>query len=332
MDESRAMVAGAVLVLCGCTVTATPALNPQDTRPAQSLQAGEDALPLPNGGAPGGLKRGLYVLASSNIYGFPANSRDNKPPFCSFTSPSNPPSNNIAFDTKGRMIVPSYAAATIAVYAAPTSPKACGKLVGVIRDPYGQPVDAASVDAVSGRIVVAADPEQVDVCTLRRGCTKSFDAPNLDPIASIALSRNGDCWAEGDGVSGPGTLDYFKGCDGAGQGTTGYFGDGDNYGGLDIDKHGNIVSILANYHNSPAVYVYSGCNPACSTLGGPLPLRGNGTYGRLNEDSTEFAAADYQNSSIDVYKYSPRSLTFEYSFSSGLSDVEGVAFNPSAQQ
>ncbi len=324
------MIAGAVLMLTGCAVAATPTLNGQGTRLLQSFESGRGAAPFLNAGAPGGLKRGLYVLASSNIYGFPADNRDNKPPFCSFVGPSSPPG-TIAFDTKGRMIVPDYVSSTITVYAAPTSPKACGKMLGVIRDSYGQPVDAASVDAVNGRIFVVAD-QQVDICTLRRGCTRSLSGPNLSPAASIALSRDGDCWAEGDGVSGPGVLDYFKGCDSAGQGTTGYFGDGDNYGGLDIDRHGNIVSIFANYHNSPAVYVYSGCNPACTMLSGPLPLRGTGTYGRLNKDSTEFAAADYQNSSVDVYKYSPTTLTFEYSFSKGLSDVEGVAFNPSADQ
>ncbi|MGA2760118.1 MAG: hypothetical protein ABSF08_07380 [Candidatus Cybelea sp.] len=159
-----------------------------------------------------------------------------------------------------------------------------------------------------------------------------MSGPYLDAPASIALSRRGDCWAEGDEASGPGTLDYFKGCNSAGQVTTGYYGGGDNYGGLDIDKDGNIVSIFANYHNSPAVYVYSGCNPACTTLSGPLPLHGNGTYGHLNKDSAEFAAADSQYSSIDVYKYSPSSLTYEYSFDSGLSSVDSVAFNPRAEQ
>jgi hypothetical protein len=126
-------------------------------------------------------------------------------------------------------------------------------------------------------------------------------------------------------------LYYFKGCNSDGQLTTGYYGDGDNYGGLDIDKYGNIVSIYANYHNTPAVYVYSGCNPTCAPVSGPLPLVGNGTYGHLNNDSTEFAVADTQFSSIDVYKFTPTSLRFEYSFNGGLSGIEGVAYNPRAK-
>jgi hypothetical protein len=179
---------------------------------------------------------------------------------------------------------------------------------------------------------VVAAAQQVDICSLRSGCTSSLVGPYLDAPASIALSRNGDCWAEGDETSGPGTLDYFKGCNSEGQVTTGYYGGGDNYGGIDIDKYGNIASIFANYHNSPALYVYSGCNPACAMLSGPLALRGNGTYGHLNKDSTEFAAADAQYSSIDIYKYSPTSLTYEYSSNSGFSGVYGLAFNPRAER
>jgi hypothetical protein len=328
-DGSRLMLASAILVLFGCAVAATTPLNPQDAQGVQSFRTGRDRLPLSKAGATHGLKRGLYVLASSNVYGFPANNRDNRPPFCSLRGITYP-AGNIAFDTKGRMIVPG-ASSTITVYAAPTKRNACGKMLGVIQDPYGQPVDAASLDAVSGRIVVVA-AQQVDICSLRRGCARPFSGPYLDTPASIALSRNGDCWAEGDETSGPGILDYFKGCDSVGQVTTGYYGGGDNYGGLDIDKYGNIVSVFANYHNSPALYVYSGCTPACTMLSGPLPLHGNGTYGHLNKDSTEFAAADSQYSSIDVYKYSPSSLTYEYSFDSGLSSVGGVAFNPRAEQ
>ncbi len=215
-DGSRLMLAAAILILCGCAVTATTPLNRWD------------APPLSKAAEPAGLKRGLYVLASSNVYGFPARNRDNGPPFC-LLGPFSQPLGNIAFDGKGRMIVPDYASSTITVYAAPTVPSACGRLLGVIVDAYGPPVDAASLDAVKGRIVVVAGL-QVDVCSLRRGCTRSLFGPFLSVPASIALSRDGDCWAEGDEASGPGILDYFKGCDSDGQVTTGYQGGAGNYG------------------------------------------------------------------------------------------------------
>ena len=219
---------------------------------------------------------------------------------------------------------------TITVYGAPTIRQACGKIIGMIQDSFSQPTDAASLNAVTGRIVVAANQE-VDVCSLRHGCTKRLNAPFLNFSASIAVSHDGDCWAEADEASGPGVLYYFKGCNSDGQLTSGFYGGGDNYGGLDIDKYGNIVSIFANFHNTPAVYVYSGCNPTCAPVSGPLPLVGNGTYGHLNKDSTAFAVADTQFSSIDVYKFTPTSLRFEYSFNGGLSGIEGVAYNPRAK-
>jgi hypothetical protein len=308
-------------------------LNPQAAQAIQSFETGRDALPLSAVAASAhGLRRGLYALTSSDVFGFPANNRENASPFCSLGIAMTYPSGNISFDTKGRMIVPDYTAETVTVYDAPTKPQACGKMLGSFST-GGQPVDAASLDAASGRIVIAAEGPQVDICTLRHGCSMSFNAPNLAVIAGIALSTNGDCWAAGDQASGPGRLDYYKGCNSEGQTTTGYFGGyGDNYGGLDIDKHGNILSIFANFSNSPALYVYSGCNPACTMLSGPLPLHGNGTYGLLNKDSTEFAAGDSEYSSIDVYKYSPTSLTYEYSVDNGLKNVYGVAFNPRAAQ
>jgi len=122
---------------------------------------------------------------------------------------------------------------------------------GVTKGEAGEGEGSCEPRSVSGRIVVSADSEQVDICSVRRGCTKSLSAPYLDLVASVALSRNGDCWAEGDDTSGPGTL------------------------------------------------IYQRCAAA------RFPLRGNGTYGHLNKGSTEFAAANSQNSSIDIYKYSP---------------------------
>ncbi|MEO7201551.1 MAG: hypothetical protein ABI431_02570 [Candidatus Tumulicola sp.] len=317
ISQGRALLAGVLLASCGCASTVTSSPN------LQNVQA------IPSVAAQSGLKRGLYVLSSSGIAGFPTNNRKNNGPFCSLDN-STDGVGSIAFDRKGNLIVSNFTSSTITVYGAPSTHEACGKIIGVMQDPFGQPVDAASVNAATGRIVVIAE-QQVDICSLRHGCTKRLGAGLLTAAASIALSRNGDCWAEADAPSGPGVLYYFKGCNSDGQLTTGYYGGSDNYGGLDIDNYGNIVSIFANYHNTPAVYVYSGCNPVCAPVSGPLPLVGNGTYGHLNKDSTELAVADTQLSSIDVYKFSPTSLRFEYSFTGGLSGIAGVAYNPRAQ-
>ena len=109
-------------------------------------------------------------------------------------------------------------------------------------------------------------------------------------------------------------------------------------GGLDIDSRGNLVLINSGVvnHGAPAVYVEAGCDPKCMLVAGPLPMQGTGFYGHLNKDSTEFAAADSQNGTIDVYAYSPTSLTYMYSFGNGLQSgstgVGGVAYNPRSKE
>jgi hypothetical protein len=125
-------------------------------------------------------------------------------------------------------------------------------------------------------------------------------------------------------------LTYFKRCSGSGETATGF--DNPASGGLDIDKDGHLVTVS---YSTPAVYVYSGCRPACKLIGGPFPLKGTGFYGHLNMDSTSFVAADYQHGEIDVYRYTPTSLKYMYSFNNGLSQSSGVvgaAYNPSSKE
>ena len=68
-------------------------------------------------------------------------------------------------------------------------------------------------------------------------------------------------------------------------------------GGLDLDRDGNLVSIS---YADAKLYVYKGCDPKCTLLGGPFTLNGNTIFGHLNGRSTEFAGADYQYGRIDV--------------------------------
>ncbi len=78
---------------------------------------------------------------------------------------------------------------------------------------------------------------------------------------------------------------------------------------------------------------YSGCKPKCKKVGGPFPLQGSSWYGHLNATSTRFAAADYEYGQVDVYKYNPTTLTYLYSFNSGLnSGITGAAYNPRSKE
>ena len=101
------------------------------------------------------------------------------------------------------------------------------------------------------------------------------------------MAKNGDCWASATNSTGTATLTYFKGCTGSGRPAKHYRNS--YYGGLDIDNAGNLVSISAF---DSEVYVYKGCNPACTLVGGPFALHNQSIFGHLDQKSKHFAAAD----------------------------------------
>jgi hypothetical protein len=285
--------------------------------------------------APGKPKKmgvvGVYgsQFYAGNINGYSGGDRKNAPPACS-VSASYP--NDISTDAKGNLIDPDGGTRTIIVY---KGPKLCGPSLGTISDPYGQASDAASLNAATGIIIVGAifgtsGAGGIAICTLANGCTKFLKNPDTYEVAGVALAKNGDCWDSGTTSAGAASLVYFKHCSGSGTVTTGF--KNTYYGGLDIDANGNLVSIDGF---TPQLWVYSGCNPACKVVGGPFPLRGDSVYGHLNGPGTEFIAGDYALGELDVYKYSTKALTYEYSINSGLNigdDVEGAAFDPHSRE
>jgi hypothetical protein len=111
------------------------------------------------------------------------------------------------------------------------------------------------------------------------------------------MERQGDCWAT---VEGPSVwqLEYFESCESPGVLATGWLNAGP--GGLDVDSEGNLVSIDGYARQGRgAIYVFSGCKPACAKMGGPFNLRHAAVYGHLNHDGTLLAIA--ANNEVDVY-------------------------------
>ena len=124
------------------------------------------------------------------------------------------------------------------------------------------------------------------------------------------------------------TLTYFKACDGPGKAAEGFKNPYD--GGLDIDSQGNLVSLSMDQ-----LFIYKGCNPACSLVGGPFALRGEAFFGHLDERSLYFAACDFENSTIDVYRYSAKGVKFKYSFNNGIQGTilpTGIAYGPRSKE
>lgn len=288
--------------------------------------------PMPLNGrvAPDAKRKGIYVgeFFGTDVYGYPPHDSGNGPATCTESGVSSV--NGLAVDGRGNLIVPNGGTRQIFVYGR----KMCGLLKATISDPYGQPADAAGPNALTktfavGNIFDTSGAGSISLCKVS-GCTANLTNSNMYEIAGVAMDKHGNCWADATNPSGAATLTYFQGCSGGGVAATGF--NNAYYGGLDIDKAGNLVAIS---FATPSVSVYSGCKPACTLVGGPFSLNGEAIYGHLNKKSTIFATGDYANGEIDVYSYRPTAITYQYSFNNGLSaslDVEGVAINPRSKE
>lgn len=132
--------------------------------------------------------------------------------------------------------------------------------------------------------------------------------------------------SENDPSFSAATLTYFRRCKGTGEAASGW--KNASYGGLIIDKKGDLISID---WDAPALWVYKGCDPQCQVVGGPFTLKGDSFYGNLNATGKELALGDVQFGQVDVYRYERTQLIYEYSFNKGLDasdDVEAAGFAP----
>ncbi len=285
--------------------------------------------PVPAGAGKGGIYAGEFY--GTSVFGYQRKNTANNPPECSIGGVAYV--NGLAVDGVGNLIEPDGGTRSVNIW---QGPGMCGALAGNIADPYGQPSDASSPDAVNGTIAVgnifdnSSASGSVSICTLAGGCTENLTNSVMYKVAGVAMDNSGNCWASAEDVSAGAHMVYFAGCTGGGQEVTGFMNA--DYGGLDIDNKGNIVSFSKS---DASVYVYSGCNPACTLVGGPFPLQGISVFGHLNREAMTLAAADQENGTIDVYQYSPTAITYWYSISNGLAASyvpNGVAQNPRSKQ
>ncbi len=297
---------------------------------------------------PGKATSGIYVSVSNGtIEGF---SSTGKALLCTIHLTVNA-LDDVAADPNGNLIVPlgqAYSSGSVDVYRGPSM---CGTQVGSFSDPYGYPINAVSMNALTGTIAVANEFRvggstggNVAICTLKGGCTQELTGPNIiGAVAGIAMAKNGDCWLSSTKWYSAVTrnfyydsaqLTYWKRCRGVGQAVTGY--QNEAYGSISIDSHGNLVSLdEGNYYSRHSqLWVYKGCDPKCTLVGGPFHLRGQyDTFGALNDKNDEYGIAETQHPVVDIYKYNPTSVTYMHSFSDSLPihEVAGFAFSPSAK-
>lgn len=297
------------------------------------------------------MPRGIYVneFYAAGAMAYQNRNTANNPPFCIVPTGIGADVNGVAFDRNGNLMAPvpvNYSGLPVLeIWQGPQQGSACGSMVASISDPYGQPSDAASFDALNGEIILgnifgpSGTAGSISICTVSGGCTQNLtNYSTMFKVAGVALASNGDCWASAEDPSGVATLTYFAGCTGGGVQATGYMNV--DYGSLSFDKNGNLLAMDKNPNGISQLWVYNGCNPACTLVGGPFPLAGmcgSGTtictsvYGIPNKQSMTLAVGTRTTGSVDIYYYSPTSLTYWYSITNGLSAsglIEGVAYNP----
>jgi hypothetical protein len=337
----------AALVLAGCSANVTPADAPAGARggapaivpvwssPASLVTGRRSALRrlrILRREATPFQRKGLYVseFSGNQVYGYPYNDEKNSPNTCTVSGVSSV--NDVAVDSARNLIVPNGGNHTILVYKGPTR---CGTLAATVKDPYGQPSDASGPNALTEKFVVAnvfdnrARAGSLSIChvTKKKGtCSVNLTNPSMYQVGGVAMDTSGNCWADALSEGGTPNLIYFANCSGTGEVATGF--ENADLGGLDIDSAGNLVSISAIDGN---VSIYSGCNPACTLIGGPYLLNNVAVFGHLNKQSNQLAVASYVEGGIDVYRYAPAGLTYLYSVTTGLEptlDVEGTAYSP----
>jgi hypothetical protein len=282
-------------------------------------------------------QKGLYVnqFYGNAVFGYPVQNKNNQPPTCTVGTGSSSYVNGVFVDPNGNLITPLGSNGSgqhaVSVW---QGPGMCGPQAGTFLNPYGQSASAYSYDAINGTILVgnifdnSGAPGSLSICTLSGGCTANLTNAAMYKVAGPLMAPNGDCWASAENYSGYATLTYFAGCTGNGTQANGF--KNTDYGSLEYDRNGNIVSVDKT---GMQIWVYSGCNPDCTVVGGPYPLYNLAVWCSLNKQSMALACGAPDAGEVDVYSYSPSGITLLYSFNNGLTvsgTVEGVAYNPPA--
>ncbi|MBV8196810.1 MAG: hypothetical protein JO263_01635, partial [Candidatus Eremiobacteraeota bacterium] len=214
--------------------------------------------------APAAATRGIYVseFYGSSILGYKRRNVGNKPPFCTVPGSA---VNSIAVDGAKNLIDPDGGSRSIIIYGGPAL---CGSASATISDPYGQPSDASSANAMTGTIAVgnivdSSGVGSVSLCTVAGGCTTNLTNSSITGYGGgVAMDNSGNCYLTSENASFSATImTYWAGCSGSGTTATGYTNK--SYGGLEFDNAGNLLSVDFNNPSGSQLMVYSGCNPAC---------------------------------------------------------------------
>lgn len=338
-------VAAAVLAACSAAGVAPRSSSLPSARVvARSLMppwmhpAGIARLHLSDRIVPAGKKSKLIYaseFSGDQVFGFANPNTVNEPPACSLGTPSNylDSVNGFGVDTKGDVMIPASTPNDNGNFSINVFRPKCGALAWQAAIEGSQPEDAYSADALRGTVLVGElqsgteGTGAVVLCSKAGGCGAPMTNSAVTGFGGgVVMAKNGDCWLAAEQQAFEGfVLVYFKGCTGSGEVATGT--SNSYYGGLFIDTKGNLGSIDL----TGTLYVYRGCNPAC-TLVSSSPLRGESLFGGLDARGKHFVVGDDSNTEVDVYSYSPSGgAKYQYSFNNGLylsNSLEAAHFDP----
>ena len=199
--------------LAGC---ASNGMSPSNLASAPQYSRAGVIAALEGPDASGG---GLYVsqISSTSILAYKTNNKKNGAPTCNV--PGVLYLNGVAVDGKGNLIDPDGGSRSIIIF---KGPGMCGAKAASTDDSFGQPVDAASNDALNGKIVVAnmfdnnSKAGSVSVCTMKSGCQTNLTNSAIYEMVGVAMDKKGNCWASAYNTQFLPTLTYFAKCKGAG--------------------------------------------------------------------------------------------------------------------
>ncbi|MBV8498210.1 MAG: hypothetical protein JO003_03040 [Candidatus Eremiobacteraeota bacterium] len=296
--------------------------------------------------APAQAAKGSYVSQFyTGVNGYPKNNSGNGPSICSVGVFN---VNGVGVDPSGNLITPSYNSGNEEVNFYNNN-SLCGSLYTSISvSGQGEPVDAASNDAINGTSLIAGNTgfgTSAWLCSAgSNSCSAiTFSGTNVPTgFLQVAMDKGGNCYLDGySSATGVPTLWVSTGtaslpCSGAWTIASGF---SESYsGGLDVDNKGNLLVIAAlnSSFTVASATVYSGCaTGTCTVLTGPTNLNGAGFYGRLGRQNERFIMSDQTYAQADVFSYQPgRTPVYLYSFNNGITPtgfIEGTAFSPSSK-
>jgi hypothetical protein len=314
--------------LTGCTNTGLVSSAPQNTRPLTQIPAALQSF-IGSGHRAGlklvdaaKIKAQLYVsqFATKAVNDYSAPNRGNAAPFCEITGTNFV--NSLGVDSSGTVWIPQGNPIKITSNGAN-----CGPAGPTLTDPNGQPVDIA-FDSQGTRYVAdiqnnSSGPGDISVyppgyTSPTRTLTGSF----VFAVIGVAVDSRDNVYMSFVDEKNHGSVIEFPQGQMPGKNLTEVHA-GLTPGTVGFDRHDNLI---IQDQGTRMTKIYA---PPYTGKHRKIALKGYTVQCSLNKRETALACADYENATVDVFRYP--SGKYLYSFNNGISasgELIGLAYDP----